>query len=134
MDRPAARSAHRSPSETPVTNGVRVAVARPRPRGEGDIDSTAAFSVLFVIPAVLAASLWIILRVLHTTVGLGGIAFLPWLLVVFAPASMSAAVAHWACRRHDTASATAWGFSIGAAATTALFMAVTAAWLVPFGD
>jgi hypothetical protein len=108
--------------------------SQPRATGEGDIGSTAAFSVLFVVPAALAASLWIVLRVLHTTVGLGGIAFLPWLLVVFAPAITSAAVAHWACRRRDTASATAWGFSMSAAVMTALFMVVTAAWLVPFGD
>lgn len=68
----------------------------PRTQGEGDVGSTAAFSVLFVVPAGLAVSFWILLRVFHTAVGLGGIAFVPWLLVVLGPAIISGAVAQWA--------------------------------------
>jgi hypothetical protein len=57
-----------------------------------------AFSLLFVIPAIAAAALWIILRVIDKAIGLGVLPFYPWVLVVLSPAG-SAAIAQWACRR-----------------------------------
>jgi hypothetical protein len=109
-------------------------ISQPRTTGEGDIGSMAAFSLLFVIPAALGAGLWIVLRLLDAIVGLGSIAPAPWLIVVLAPAILSAAIARSTCRRSDTPAWTAWGFAVGAAAITVLFTVVAAAWLVPMGE
>lgn len=101
--------------------------------GQGDLNSVVAFSLLFVVPAVAGAGLWIVLK-LADRIGLGHLSFFPWSLVVLSPAIASAAVAAWTCRRAGTDPSTRWGFSIGAALMTVLFAIVAAAWLLNGGD
>jgi hypothetical protein len=103
-------------------------------RERGDLSSTVAFSLLFVVPALAATALWIVLKAAHGTIGLDHLPFYPGLLVIVSPVIVSVAVAQWACRRSDTSQSTTWGFSIGAAIMTVLFAVVAAAWLINFGD
>jgi hypothetical protein len=100
----------------------------------GDLRSTVAFSLLFVVPAIAATVLWIVLRLLHGA-GVDRLPFFPGLLVVLSPVIVSVGVAHWTCRRSGTSRSMAWGFSIGAAVMTILFAVVAAAWFIgPVGD
>jgi hypothetical protein len=103
-------------------------------RPERDPSSAAAFSLLFVVPAVVSAGFWLVLRGLDSVVGLGELSLLPWLGLVLSPAILSATIAHWACRRVGTSASIAWGFSLGAALITPLFMLVAAAWLLNGGE
>lgn len=92
-----------------------------------------AFSRLFVVPAALAAALWIVLRIIEREIGLH-VAPVLWLLLVLTPVIISGAVANWVCRRADTGNSARLGFSFGAAALALLFSVVAMAWLVPLGD
>lgn len=104
------------------------------PNEQGDLSSTVAFSLLFVVPAVTAIGLWIILKLSDRAIGLGLLSFYPWVLVIMSPAIASALVAQWVCSRSGTASSTRWGFSIGSALITILFAVVAAAWMLNGGE
>jgi hypothetical protein len=101
----------------------------------GDLRSSVAFSLLFVVPAITATALWVFLRFLHGAIGVDHLPFFPGLVVILSPVIVSVVVAHWTCRRSGTSRSMAWGFSIGAAVMTILFAVVAAAWFIgPVGD
>jgi hypothetical protein len=106
-------------------------------RGENeqsDLSSTVAFSLLFVVPAVTATGLWIVLKQADRAIGLGLLSLYPWVLVILSPAIASALVAQWVCSRSGTGASTRWGFSIGSALITVLFAVVAAAWMLNGGE
>jgi hypothetical protein len=57
----------------------------PSPKGDGDLRSGVAFSLLFIVPAAISVALWIVLRVLDEVFGLGELALYPWLLLLVSP-------------------------------------------------
>jgi hypothetical protein len=69
--------------------------ALPSPKGNGDLRSGVAFSLLFIVPAAISVALWIVLRVLDEVFGRGELALYPWLLLVVPPGILSAAIAQW---------------------------------------
>jgi hypothetical protein len=100
-----------------------------RSRRDGDLSSVLAFSLLFLIPAALAALVGI-----AAWVGRHAWDNTSFLLLPLLPCVVAAAIAGRACTRSGTETSTAWGFAIGAALITGLFTLTVVAGYVVVGD
>ena len=106
-----------------------------RPAPDGDLPSTLAFTLLFLLPAGLAFATFELVRALPGHFPDSVVAFLGLLL---APAVVTAVVSRWACTRFRVETGTAWSTiaaaSLLAAVCSVVALLVFAVGLVAYSD